>query len=186
MSKIKTSTTTTAGVSTWIHVRTFNRYPAGGADERKLRRSTQNTGHSWTIIVFLDGGVEEPDTMSLELLKSGDIERNPGPSTRSLARSTREKCGKCSAEFSNNAKPLTCIGCNMKFCKTKFACTGTTRWKIDKITSQGTGWACMRCTSKAKNSDRVQQPETSETEDDSPTIRKCGKCKDKLTDKANH
>ena len=126
--------------------------------------------------------MEEPDTMSLELLKSGDIERNPGPSTRSLERPTQEQCGKCSARFTNNAKPLTCIGCNLKFCKTKFACTGTTRWKIDKIASQGTGWSCMRCTVSAKNNDRAQP----EVLVDVPTItRKCEQCKDTLTDKAN-
>ena len=172
MRPMASTTTTTAGGSTsGSTCAPSYRYPAGGADERKLRRGTQNTGHSRTIIVFLDGGMEEPDTMSLELLKSGDIESNPGPTNRSLERSTLEHCGKCRSHFTNNSKPLTCLGCSQKFCRSKFACTGTTRWKIDKLTSQGTGWSCMRCTARAKNTERAHA-EASNEDVTTPTLQR--------------
>ena len=68
-------------------VRPSTRDPVDDGSESESRRSTQHTGHSWTIILFLYGDMIGPDIMSQELLKAGDVERNPGPSTRATVKS---------------------------------------------------------------------------------------------------
>ena len=84
--------------------------------------------------VFLDWGtVSQPDTVSQRLMKSGDVEVNPGPAC---------KCGLCEKVFTMRNKPVTCDQCQRQFCKT--TCTGP-RWKTEKTLQDGKPWKCKIC-----------------------------------------
>ena len=95
-------------------------------------------------------GVIEPDITSLLLLKAGDVERNPGPSTISpedevceISSQGNEVCGKCKNKLKSNAKRIRCTVCQNNFHKT--TCTDELRSVIDKVDRESLEWTCKGC-----------------------------------------
>ena len=102
--------------------------------------------------VFLERDtVVEPDTVSQHLMRSGDVESNPGPVS----------CGDCNQSFSHRSKPIKCKECNRQYCRTrhrdgtKVLCSGLTRWQLEKVEEEGKEWKCSLC--KGHTPQRVHQ-----------------------------
>ena len=81
-----------------------------------------------------------PDTVSLLLIRSGDIETNPGP----------DSCKDCGRNFTPTSVPVTCMECQGKFCKTtrgsqKTTCIGLTRWKQERALEANRPITCRLC-----------------------------------------
>ena len=81
-----------------------------------------------------------PDTVSLLLIRSGDIETNPGP----------DSCKDCGRNFTPTSVPVTCMECRGKFCKTtrgsqKTTCIGLTRWKQERALEANRPITCRLC-----------------------------------------
>ena len=94
----------------------------------------------WTSNVFLPGDIVEPDTVSQQLMKSGDVESNPGPNT----------CKDCGRLFSGLNKPVQCNECGEEFCKTarkgqNTTCCGLTRWQLEQILKKDKRLLCRIC-----------------------------------------
>ena len=127
-----------------------SRDPADGTlPERMQPTKSTKPGHIRPQqIVFLQGDTVEPDTVSQQLLKSGDIEVNPGPA----------HCGACNREFTLRNITARCGGCMKQFCKS--SCTGLTRWKIDKALREGTSWRCKECLGEQPEKRNKKHPTT--------------------------
>ena len=80
--------------------------------------------------VFLLKDTVMPDTVSKQLMESGDIESNPGP----------DECGVCGSQ--RMKKPTECSQCRRSYCKTD--CIGP-RWKTDKLIKEGKPLICRIC-----------------------------------------
>ena len=101
------------------------------------------TGHNsdqYSEIVFLTKGTVMPDTVSLLLMRAGDIESNPGPS----------KCRDCGHAFNHQSKPISCCKCDGRFCRIarggqKTTCIGLTRWKLEKDLEMDKPIICRLC-----------------------------------------
>ena len=81
-----------------------------------------------------------PDTVSQQLMKSGDVESNPGPNT----------CKDCGRLFSGLNKPVQCNECGEEFCKTarkgqNTTCCGLTRWQLEQILKTDKRLICIIC-----------------------------------------
>ena len=121
-------------------------------------RATQHT-------VFLPGDAVDPDTVSQQLMKSGDIESNPGPG----------QCEGCMREFSSHYKPVACDECSRKFCRTardgaKLTCCGLTRWNLKKAL-ENKQLRCYICTGQDQ-----QTPTHNKNNGVEPTECKASKC----------
>ena len=109
-------------------------------------------------------GVIEPDITPDELLKAGDIERNPGPMNP-------DRCGNttCTTPFRRGSNPIECNQCHKKFHR---KCTGETRWAIDKITKEKKTWTCKECRNRDRtpdNNDTITEPTENAQEPDEAT-----------------
>ena len=124
-------------------------------NRRKRRRRGRRRGHhqatlraglSKHVCVFLEwGAVITPDTVSLLLLRSGDVERNPGPRP-----GDEDVCGDCGVQFTHASRPVQCGECSQRFCRTakpgvKVTCVGFTRWRLAKILEDGKPLVCRLC-----------------------------------------
>ena len=99
----------------------------------------ENPGHGSagpSTDVFLAGGCSDPDTISLRLMKSGDVESNPGP-TSLVA------CAECSRKFSDRHKPIQCRKCMGWFHAT--SCTSTKRRTIEVTLNMNATWTYITC-----------------------------------------
>ena len=126
---------------------------------------------------------------NLILLRSGDVERNPGPTIKSclmilalvllLAGDVESNpgpgvygaCGECNKDFTKKMTPIECSGCHRKFHKT--TCTGSTRWAIEKILAQNRDWNCTDCTA-GRPPQQVQQPQAAPTPPGKCQGKDCG------------
>ena len=103
-------------------------------NRRKRRRRGRRRGHhqatlraglSKHVCVFLEwGAVVTPNTVSQLLLRSGDVERNPGPRP-----GDEDVCGDCGVQFTHASRPVQCGECSQRFCRTakpgvKVTCVG--------------------------------------------------------------
>ena len=116
--------------------------------------------------VFLIGDMVDPDTVSLLLMKSGDVEANPGPG----------QCGGCAREFTNLYKPVACNQCSRKFCRTaregsKLTCSGLTRWNLKKAV-ESKQLKCMICRGQ-----EPQKPSNNKNPGIEPTECRANKCR---------
>ena len=87
------------------------------------------------MCVFLEWDADGPDTVSWMLLRSGDVETNPGPRPG-------EKCEDCEARFTQQTRQVQCGDCMKWFCKTakpgrNITCAGYTRWKQTQLLEAG-------------------------------------------------
>ena len=150
--------------------------------------------------MFLLRDIDQPDTVSLMLMRSGDVESNPGPSTRSAANRktiaasspepptpkarTRKKPPNKNSNVDPKGTAPTCRGCRKRFntkmlpvtchqCENQFhkSCTGDSRFKIDKILKYGRKWTCKFC----KFGLTAEEDNTSQTYKELPDA--CMNCK---------
>ena len=131
--------------------------------------------------VFLLRDIVEPDTVSLELMKAGDIERNPGPRRNSRARpsDTAEgrdrdcrECRGCRKSIRANTTPVGCQECKRSFHKT---CIGEPRYRADNIVKYNRRWTCKFC----KNGLSEEETNSSDAYKDLPGF--CMACGNKVT-----
>lgn len=95
------------------------------------------------MCVFLEWDTDGPDIVSWILLRSGDVETNPGPRPG-------EKCEDCGARFSQQSRQVQCGDCTKWFCKTakpgrNTTCAGYTRWKQTQLLEAGKPLKCRIC-----------------------------------------
>ena len=74
-------------------------------------------------------------SLLLTILLAGDVERNPGPANNT--------CGDCGVKFHKNIKPLVCSECKEGYHKTN--CSKESRWMADKIMAENRYWKCKPC-----------------------------------------
>ena len=106
------------------------------------KRSNQATTSGWApTFMFLDRDtVITPDTVSLLLMRAGDVETNPGP----------DSCEDCGKVFGHQSKPMQCSTCVGNFCKIakqgqKTTCIGLTRWQLAKSLESKKPLVCRLC-----------------------------------------
>ena len=85
--------------------------------------------------VFLARGCSDPDTISLRLMKSGDVESNPGPSST--------VCKICEKPFLTGHKPIQCRKCLGWYHST--SCSSTKGDTIKDIRDSNSTWTCIEC-----------------------------------------
>ena len=108
-------------------------------DNQATNGSNQVTSRTIRII-FLLGDTVLPDTVSLLLIRSGDIETNPGP----------DSCKDCGRNFTPKIVPVICTECQGRFCKTtrgaqKTTYIGLTRWKQERALEANRLITCRLC-----------------------------------------
>ena len=90
----------------------------------------------------------EPNTVESQLLRSGDVERNPGPPTPpSTDRCHNPQCNKI---FNYRAKPMECVKCLHRFHRS--TCTHLSKRHIEKLVKTMKDFVCNEC-------DNSPQPE---------------------------
>ena len=85
--------------------------------------------------VFLARGCSYPDTTSLRLMKSGDVESNPGP--------TSTVCKKCERPFLTGHKTIQCRKCLGWYHST--TCSSTKDDTIKDTQDGNSTWTCIIC-----------------------------------------
>ena len=103
----------------------------------------------------------------LTILQAGDVERNPGPASN--------MCGDCGVKFSKNIKPLICSECKQGYHKTN--CSKESRWMADKIMAENKYWKCKPC-----REGRCPQPANQTQTEEATPPGKCqaSECRNKI------
>ena len=108
-----------------------------------VKSRSRPSGPQQHVCVFLEWDTDGPDTVSLQLLRSGDVETNPGPRPG-------ERCGDCGVRFSRQSREVQCGECMRWYCKTpkpgvNTTCAGYTRWKQSQMLEAGKPLKCRLC-----------------------------------------
>ena len=114
------------------------------------------------MCVFLEWDADGPDTVSWMLLRSGDVETNPGPRPG-------EKCEDCEARFTQQTRQVQCGDCMKWFCKTakpgrNITCAGYTRWKQTQLLEAGKPLKCRTCSGNQPSGQEEGEPEEADGE----------------------
>lgn len=127
-----------------------------------------------SAVGFLETGVNKPATHSwydkeagwlkqLKLVRAGDIESNPGPTSQVST------CSKCNKTIATGTTPLTCNICHKMAHKT---CSGLSRYHYEKVAKGERKWTC--CDGNSNGNSVKQQGD--KTSGSGPNVNNCQIC----------
>ena len=144
-------------------------YHSSQAQRGKNRRSGKSAGNNrHECNNFHEHKISKKGTQmdpNLLLVRSGDVEENPGPME------SEDKCYMCQKKFRTGTKPLDCASCHRKSHK-KEECSKSKKGQSKE------GWRCQECTPQAEETEEAYCRECGKKARKGQKMLECCECKD--------